>query len=757
MPALRNIIIILFLFSTMVFADNSYIKTLGIKGNPAINSFKNYSEVGGFYNNKNKDYGFYLGTPICFTNIYLSSEYNKELDELIYSWSTSIDLGDYFGIGWSNYYYKEHYFGSLGFVFRLPYLYLGYNYTFNSNLLSWYNNHSKHSIQFGTLLFGKISPFFNIRQFGDNYNNLSDWSYDIGVTLLHLYGFSLTYQYTREWNKNNIHQISLQFDLPYFNMGGELKNGEFTNIYASFHLKRNKNTVFEASNYWLKIKLNGKLSEIGKGGVINGSNYSFLDLVTIIKKAVNDDYIKGIFFEIDKPSLSSSQAEELLNLLKKSNKKYRVYLKSNSLGDYLLATASEESAIHPAVDLNINGANITIMFYKNLLAILGVKAYFFKRGNYKSAPESFTESAPSKYNLEELNKIVKIVKNLIETTITNNKKLTNIEDILNNAPYPADKASKLSLVNKVAYLDDFENELKLQGVEFITSSLYNSMFLKSLHIDKRTNIAILAIDGEITENKGIFLGISENYREKILNSIQEIKRDPSIDAVIVRVNSPGGSGFVSDEINHAIKVLKKYKPVYVSIGNMSASGGYYISVAGDKIFANKMSIVGSIGVFTGKFVLQGIIGKFMVNVFTKSIWENGNLNSMYNLLTEKQIKKMDDTVSDFYEIFLSRVNEGRGIDIKKLKNEIAGGRIYMGEESKKLHLIDEIGGFNDTLNALIKDNGYSNNVKLYAYPKNDSLLLSLLSGNKKLLFKLNTIMNLLNTPNLLLSDYDISF
>ncbi len=750
-------ITIIFLFSVIIFADNSYMMISPIKKNPAVNSFKNYSEIGGFYNNENKNYGFYLGTPFWFTNIYVSSEYNKDLETVIYSWITSIDISDYFGIGWSNHYYKEHYFGSLGFIFRNSYLYLGYNYTFNSDLLSLYNNYSKHSVQLGALLFDKISPFLNIRQFGDSYNNLSDWSFDLGLTLLHLHGFSLTYQYTRKWNKNNIHQMSLQFDLPYFNMGGELRNGNFTNVYASFHTKRNKNIIFEASNYWLKIKLNGKLSEIGKGGIINGSNYSFLDLVTIIKKAIHDDYIKGIFFEIDKHSLSSSQAEELLNLLKKSNKRYRVYLKSNSLGDYLLATASEETAIHPAVDLSINGPNITIMFYKKLLNMLGIKTYFFKRGNYKTAPESFTESEPSKYNKKELNKIVKTIKKMIETTLTTNKKLNNAENILNNAPYSASKAVKLSLVNKVAYLDDFENELKAQGVEFITSSLYNSMFLKSLEKDKKSNIAILAIDGEITENKGIFLGISENYREKILDSIKEIKNDSFIDAVVIRVNSPGGSGFVSDEINHAIKVLKKYKPVYVSIGNMSASGGYYISVAGDKIFANKMSIVGSIGVFTGKFVLQGVIGKFMVNVFTKSIWKNGNLNSMYNLLTEKQIKKMDESVSDFYEIFLARVNEGRGIDIKKLKNEIAGGRIYMGEESKELHLIDEIGGFDDTLNALIKDNDLSNNVKLYAYPKNNSLLVSLLSGNKKLLFRLNTIINLLNTPNLLLSDYDISF
>jgi protease-4 len=678
-----------------------------------------------------------------------------------------MSLGDYFSIGGSYFNYNgnnttlKNSWGNIGLTLRNSWGYLGYTYTinaetikntlndFDSNGILIDNNYFSNSIQLG-LNFKNISPFINIMEFD------SDWSISGGVSLLDFYGFDLTYQYSRV-NKENIHSISLGVNLPYLDFGMKTDVNKFNSIYVSFYSQREKHPIFESSNYWLKIKLDGQLSEIGNGGIINGDNYSFIDLLTIIKKSSKDNYIKGILFEIDKPSLSSAQAEELIDLLKKSNIKYRVYLKENSLGDYLLAATSNKTVMHPAIDLSINGPNITIMFYKNLMTSLGVKAYFFKRGNYKSAPETYTESGPSKYSVEEMDKLVSTIKTWIESIIKINKNISDPSKILDESPYSGIRAKKLSLIYDIAYLDDFEDELTRNGVEIITPSLYNTMFLRNLKMDNKTKIAILTIDGEITENKGLFLGFSENYRNKILNSIKEIKNDPFIDGVIVRINSPGGSGFVSDEIHHAIKKLREKKHVYISIGGVSASGGYYISVAGDKIFANKMSIVGSIGVYTGKLVIKDLLSRLMIGVFTKSIWKNGNLNSMFNLLTDEQIKKMDETVSDFYDIFLSRVNEGRGISIEKLKNEIAGGRIYLGEQSKDIHLIDEIGGFYDALNALIKNNNLSEDIVLDAYPRNDNFLFNLLSDEKKLLFKLNTMINLLNSPNLLLSDYNIEF
>jgi len=757
----RLILVFLIMISTIIYSDNLYMDYMPMRLNPSATAFNNYNELAFSYNTDTKNSSWFLGGPLLFFNLYYASEYNNTTEKLLTVFSSSMKLGNYLSVGGNYFNYNENNFGNIGTILRIPFGYIGYTYTvnpehFQNNLNDFQNNgyfinnkYFSHSIQLGIKL-GFISPFVNIQK-------TDKWNYvNAGLSLLNIYGFNLSYQYTR-LSEENIHELTISLDSPNFTFGATSLGSKFNTVYTSLHTKRKRYTALEISNYWLKIKLDGPMPQIAKGGVINGSNYSFIDLLTIVRRAVNDDYVKGILFEIEKPSLSTSQTEELLSILKKGNKNFRVYLKMNSLGDYILATAANKSGLHPAVELSIEGPNIMLMFYRGIFDVLGVKPYFFKRANYKTAPEQYTKTEPTKYSLNELNKLVAGVKAYVELTIKDNTRLSNISELLDNAPYSAVKARKLYLVDEIAYSDEFENQLINQGIVFVNPSLYNTMFLKNLEIAKKTKIAVLVIEGPITEYKGIVFGFNENYREKILNSIEEIKNDLFVSGVIVRVESPGGSGFVADEINHALKELKKIKPVYASTGSMTASGGYYISVTGEKIFANKMSIVGSIGAYQGKFVIIDLIKKFMIGIFSKPIWKNGNLSSMFDKLTETQVKKMDENIDDFYNLFLKRVYEGRHIEINKLRNEIAGGRIYLGEESKKINLIDNIGGFYDTVDAMLIDKGFHGKLVIEAYPRTDNFLLNLFTGEKKLLFKISTMINLVTTPNLLLSDYEIDF
>ena len=745
-------ILLLLILSTTIFAESLFIDRDGFEINGASKAFNNYYEFNLNYEILGKKLDTHFGGEFLIFSYYFFYERDFENENNRFIYTNALALGDYIGIGST---YKRDGFNlDLGeayfsLLIRNSFLYLGGVYHLNRDI--------KQSYQLGALFYNKkISPYFHINK----YKN--DWGFETGVSLINIYGFNLSYNYYKH-NNDNKHTLSIGANFSNVLLGNEFgileksgKNSITNRISFQIHTK-DKDTYLTNSKYFLYFKLDAPLSEIGDGGVIDGTKYNFLNLIVAIKKGIKDENILGFIFNIDSPTLSSSQAEEIVNLLNSSNKKYYVYLKMNSLGDYILASNSNKIVIHPATQLDITGPSFSILFFKKFFDTIGIKAVFFKRAEYKSAPETYTRETPSKESNTQLNQLINNSKIFIEQIISNKRRFSDIKDILNNAPYSPKEAQRVNLVDDINYSDNFIAEIlnsNRGNVTIITPNQYFNKDLKDMIYYSKKRVAILSIDGVIARKKpfdfqnptAIFKNSNKN---SILKSIKAIKDDSSIKFVIVRVNSPGGDGLLSDEILHALKQLKKVKPIYVSMGAVAASGGYYVSLASEKIYANNLTITGSIGVYSGKFIFDKLINSLFIKIFIKTFWKNGDIYSPFAQLTQQQEDKLNSLVESFYQLFLDKVKESRKFtDIEV--DKVARGRVFSGKDALNYRLIDKIGGISQLLDL------YSNNIEDYeiiAYPRDDNFFKRMLSPEKRLTMGISWFIDLISTKYLLLPDF----
>lgn len=516
----------------------------------------------------------------------------------------------------------------------------------------------------------------------------------------------------------------------------------FLNIYVDHNIRITEHTM-------LMIDFGDKFSENSESNLIDelsGVNkLNYLKLLQSIEFAAQDENIDGIIARLNVSDLDLAQIQELavsIEKFRQSGKKTYVYSKGFGLlgqgnREYYLASFFEKIYMQPHTNIGLTGIDIEIPFARHTLDTIGINPEFYSRYEYKNAMVSFTDKkipAPYKDNMQALaENLMQTLKNSI---ISNREIKGSIDDIINQAPLTAEKGKELNLIDDTLYLSEVEKVLKKEGIK----SFVNIMDYASL-IQPNTGdlpqIAVLTLNGIIEDGKSSS-DLDGEYvigSDSVITDIATIGKLSNLKALIVRINSPGGSYNAADDIYFALQQLKEEKniPIIVSQAGYAASGGYFISLAGDKIIAEPTTITGSIGVLGGKFVLKGLWDKLGINWENIKIGENADILSINKPFSEKEKKIFNASLDEVYNDFTAKVVANR--PLKEDINKLARGRVWTGAQAIKSGLVDILGGYGEAFYHARKDGGIKPDMpyKIATFPREKSfrekLYELLVSGN----------------------------
>ncbi len=444
-------------------------------------------------------------------------------------------------------------------------------------------------------------------------------------------------------------------------------------------------------------------------------NLGLNEILSNIHKAKNDDNIKGIYLDVSIVSAGYATAEEIRAALadfKTSGKFIIAYSDVFSQKAYYLASVADKVYLNPEGELQLLGLRSEILFYKKALDKLGVEPEIIRHGKFKSAVEPFMLDKMSPENREQQLTYMGSIWNEVAKAIASDRKLTvdAINKMVNTiAIRNAKSAVQNGLVDSLMYIDQVKEKLcSLSGVanendlNLVSFDDYRkSVDLKGKKFSKN-KIAVIYASGEIGMGEGSSTAIGS---EGLSDAIAEARKDSSVKAIVLRVNSPGGSALASEIIWRELELAKKVKPLVVSMGDVAASGGYYISAPADVIVANPTTITGSIGVFGLMFNLQkAMADKLGITVDVAKTHAHSDMLTLYRPLTAEERSVMQTGVEEVYHTFTSRVSEGRKMDIAKV-DEIGGGRVWSGENAMGIGLVDEFGGLDEAIKVAAKKAG----------------------------------------------------
>ncbi|MBI4649151.1 MAG: signal peptide peptidase SppA [Bacteroidia bacterium] len=433
------------------------------------------------------------------------------------------------------------------------------------------------------------------------------------------------------------------------------------------------------------------------------------DILKNIVKAKQDDKIKGIYLEVDAIPAGIATIEEIRDALLdfKESKKFIIsYSNIYTQPAYYLASVADKIYLNPVGLLEFKGLNAELLFFKGTLEKLGIEPQIIRHGKFKSAVEPLICDKMSRENHEQTFTYVKsiwdhILNGISEQRSIDTAKLNNYADSL--LITDGESAIKYKLVDSLVYYDDVIILLKkLSGIPLKKELEFVNLADYTKQPEKRKNkrlikekIAVVFASGNIIQGQGDETTIGS---ETISEAIRQARLDSNIKAVVLRVNSPGGDAIASDVILREITLLKQIKPVIVSMGDVAASGGYYISCKADMILASENTITGSIGVFgvlwNGKELLNNKLGITSDVVKTNA---SSDIGTVFRRLTPSEEQVIQKEIDDIYTIFTSHVAEGRNIPVNEV-DSIGQGRVWSGANAKNIKLIDEFGG----LSAAIK-------------------------------------------------------
>ena len=483
-------------------------------------------------------------------------------------------------------------------------------------------------------------------------------------------------------------------------------------------------------NSVLVLKLQGDLQEQAQDdvlGQLTGNTFNSLGMDAIssaIKKAKVNKDIKGIYLETGILSADVAQLQELRDQLvnfKKSGKWIVAYSDNYTQGCYYLATAADKVYINPEGSINWHGIGSQPMFVKDLLAKFGVKMQVIKVGKYKSATEMFTEEKMSEANREQTQRYIQSLWDNICKDVSKSRNISTakLNDLADNGIFVANGKMLLAekMVDGVKYADEMKAEvkklLKLDADQKINQlSIADMATVKEEGNDGDDEIAVYYAYGDIVDSPAAGSLFSNSHAivgNDVCKDLEELANDDDVKAVVIRINSGGGSAYASEQMWHQIDLLKKKKPVVISMGGMAASGGYYMSCNADYIFAEPTTLTGSIGIF-------GVIPNFSDLATNKlglkfdEVKTNRNalFGSQARMMNEEELTFLQGAITRGYHLFRQRVADGRKMTVDQVE-QIAQGHVFTGEDALKIKLVDELGGLNKAVAkaaALAKTNSY---------------------------------------------------
>ena len=498
-------------------------------------------------------------------------------------------------------------------------------------------------------------------------------------------------------------------------------------------------------NSYLHVRLSGNIPEYVAPDPIEEALGNFkLDVKQFrenLEKASVDDRINGVILEISYSEISYSKIQEIHQLISRfrtSGKKIYAFLGSEmaTTSDYYLATACDSIFMPPTTDLFINGLGAEITFYKDFFKKIGVEAEFLQIGRYKNAPDIYTRDSISPFQKEVLDNMLDYYyKDIVNTiSVSRNMSKEEVNQFINTkSAVTGTQAVKLGLIDGTAYFNDMVEKLNFTGnsPEKVVSSDYSQIPISSLGIRNKTRIAVVHCVGTIaggSDSNDPLVGTISGANT-VVKDLQQAVSTRSVKAIILRIDSPGGSAGAADLIWKAVHEAALKKPVIASVSGYGASGAYYIALGADTMITNPGSLVGSIGIFAGKFNVQNLYDKLDINSEIFKRGKNAGLFQISEPWTAEQRKVIFNLINDFYLNFLQKVSESRRIPVDSVK-EMAEGRVWLGEEAVERGLFDFNGDFYTAIETAKKMAGIdsSESVRLVYYPKRKSFLGELFSS-----------------------------
>ncbi len=494
------------------------------------------------------------------------------------------------------------------------------------------------------------------------------------------------------------------------------------------------------------------------------------DYINALDHAAKDPRVKGVLARFQPgAAFSMVHIEELRDAVKRfraSGKFTHVYSSSyaetGGFGAYYMATAFENMWMQPMGVVAVQGLSAEVPFFRDTLDKVGIEPHFFQRKEYKTAYESVTNAQMSNANRESLQGVIDTYKDQMVAGIAADRNMTpeNVLRLVDKGIFTAEDAAKYNLVTTVDYVDvlvrnikkeitgdpEFDNSIFVTFNGYITDMKRKVKGKNKQYIlpgQKKENVALIYAVGAIVPSgmntkaptiSNIFIGGDIAAADEIAPAILAASERNDIKAIVIRVDSPGGSPTASESILRAIRRAKdKGKPVYISMGNAAASGGYWIAAYADKIFASPTTITGSIGVLGGKVSSRELMDNIGVNWERVEWGRNANINSFVSPYSESEKRQIDGMLDSIYDAFTARVSEGRNIPMDTVQ-EIAKGRVWTGAQAYKIGLVDELGGLTDTLDYVSKTLGLENRSELSVniFPKEPTPLeqfIKLLGGD----------------------------
>lgn len=433
---------------------------------------------------------------------------------------------------------------------------------------------------------------------------------------------------------------------------------------------------------------------------------SFTSLLTQLRKAKVDKRIGAVLLNIDFPGVGWGKAEELRDAVKDfraSGKPAYAYMEIGTNREYYIATAAEKIFLPPSGDLYVNGFAAEAMFYRGSLDKLGIEPEVIQIGKYKSAPEQYTRKEMSEAQREVINAVLDEYYNRFSGAIaeTRKKSIEDVKAIIDNAPYNAGEAKQQGLIDGANYRDQIYDELKnrlgykeTDKIRTISGNEYREIPSDSLGLNSGERIAVVYASGVISGGKSSNspFGGEMVGSDTMVKAINDAAEDATIKAIVLRVDSPGGSALASDLMWRAIENAKTKKPVVVSMADVAASGGYYISCNANKIVAEPSTVTGSIGVFLGKPVIKGFydwVG--ITNEYVMRGKNAGIFRETEKWTADERAKMQDQANKIYYGDFVPKVAKGRGKTDEEV-NTLGQGRVWTGAQAKERGLVDEFGG-----------------------------------------------------------------
>jgi protease-4 len=447
-------------------------------------------------------------------------------------------------------------------------------------------------------------------------------------------------------------------------------------------------------------------------------------LIERLHRARDDKGVRAVLITLSANSgFNTAQALEIkdaLGELRKAGKRSFVYADAYDTPAYLAASGATDVCMLEGGEIEMLGVSIEPMFLKGLFEKFGVQADFIQIGEFKGADEMYTRSELSEESKGEMNKLADSLYDLITTTIAHNRNIskTSVKQIIDDVFLTAKQAKDRKLVDHLLSQDDLRDLItdelhgeinilsdyaapQMEKLDFSNPLALLANLGKKPRESSKPAIALIHAEGEIIDGEaedGLLSTGGNVGSENIRKAFRMASRDDNVKAIVLRIDSPGGSALASEVMWQAVHAAAMDKPVIISVGSMAASGGYYLASAGDYIFADPSAIVGSIGVVGGKFVISGIFDKLGVTTQSITRGQNANINSMTQPWNDRQRRLMTNMMKSTYEQFTQRVmsSPNRKAKIKDI-DKVARGRIFLAPQAKELGMVDELGGLTEAI------------------------------------------------------------